>query len=162
VCPRCHGAGTIRTVESAALSILRLLEEDAMKDNTGRVVADVPVEIATYLLNEKRQNLTEIEGRCNVSMLIVANPTLETPNYNIERVRQSDDEHLSNSKKSFELPSDNSESYSTSTTEQVSFEQPAVSTVRPNAPAPQPVRAAATTNVRQGDFPILSWQRCRA
>jgi len=57
VCPRCHGAGTIRTVESAALSILRLLEEDAMKDNTARVVADVPVEIATYLLNEKRQNL---------------------------------------------------------------------------------------------------------
>ena len=145
VCPRCHGAGTIRTVESAALSILRLLEEDAMKENTGRVVADVPVEIATYLLNEKRQNLTEIEGRCNVSMLIVANPTLETPNYNIERVRQSDDEHNSMSKKSFELPADNSVRYSPTATEQVSFEQPAVSTVRPNAPAPQPVRAAAKT-----------------
>ena len=143
VCPRCHGAGTIRTVESAALSILRLLEEDAMKDNTARVVADVPVEIATYLLNEKRQNLTEIEGRCDVSLLIVATPTLETPNYNIERVRQSDDEHNSLSKKSFELPADKSEPYNPKVTEQVSFEQPAVSTVRPNAPAPQPIRGAA-------------------
>ncbi len=144
VCPRCHGAGSIRTVESAALSILRLLEEDAMKDNTARVVADVPVEVATYLLNEKRQNLTEIEGRCDVSMLIVANPTLETPNYNIERVRQSDDEHNSLSKKSFELPTDNTESYNPTTPEQVTIEQPAVSTVRPNAPAPQPVKAADT------------------
>jgi len=143
VCPRCHGAGTIRTVESAALSILRLLEEDAMKENTARVVADVPVEIATYLLNEKRQNLTEIEGRCDVSMLIVANPTLETPNYNIERVRQSDDEHTSNSKKSFELPTNNTESYNPTTTETVAIEKPAVSSVRPNAPAPQPVRKAA-------------------
>ncbi len=140
VCPRCHGAGTIRTVESAALSILRLLEEDAMKDNTARVVADVPVEVATYLLNEKRQNLTEIEGRCDVLMLIVANPTLQTPNYNIERIRQSDDEHESLSKKSFELPADHAESYSPKKSESVAVEQPAVSTVRPNAPAPQPIQ----------------------
>jgi len=142
VCPRCHGAGTIRTVESAALSILRLLEEDAMKDNTGRVVADVPVEVATYLLNEKRQKLTEIEGRCDVSMLIVANPTLDTPNYNIERVRQTDDEHNSLSKKSFELPVNNAEPYKQAAAEQIGVEQPAVSTVRPNAPAPQPSRSS--------------------
>jgi len=140
VCPRCHGAGTIRTVESAALSILRLLEEDAMKDNTARVVADVPVEVATYLLNEKRQNLTEIEGRCDVSMLIVANPTLDTPNYNIERVRQNDDEHNSGSMKSFELATDNSEKYSPSKPTDITTETPAVSTVQPNAPAPQPVQ----------------------
>ncbi len=151
VCPRCHGAGTIRTVESAALSILRLLEEDAMKDNTARVVADVPVEVATYLLNEKRQNLTEIEGRCNVSMLIVANPTLETPNYNIERVRQSDDEHQSSSMKSFELASDNSETYNPTKPAEVNVEQPAVSTVRPNAPAPQPVKASRTTGLASGN-----------
>jgi len=80
-------------------------------------------------------------------MLIVANPTLETPNYNIERVRQSDDEHNSLSKKSFQLPADNSEPYNPTVTEQTSFEQPAVSTVRPNAPAPQPIKPANSSNL---------------
>jgi len=161
VCPRCHGAGTIRTVESAALSILRLLEEDAMKDNTARVVADVPVEVATYLLNEKRQNLTEIEGRCDVSMLIVANPTLDTPNYNIERVRQSDDEHTSGTKKSFELATDNSEQYNPSKPTEIKTEQPAVSTVRPNAPAPQPVQSRRLSGATAGGAPAESGRGLR-
>ena len=63
VCPRCHGHGTVRGIESTALSILRLLEEESMKDNTSQVVADVPVEVATYLLNEKRTSISEIEAR---------------------------------------------------------------------------------------------------
>ena len=139
VCPRCQGHGTIRGVESTALSILRLMEEEAMKDNTGRVMADVPVEVATYLLNEKRQSITEIEARNQVVLLIVANPTLETPNYHIERIRMTEAEHDMVQKKSYELASDNSESFSPqSAREEKVPEAAAVSTVTPLAPAPTP------------------------
>ncbi|MGQ7844149.1 Rne/Rng family ribonuclease [Granulosicoccus sp. 3-233] len=139
VCPRCQGHGTIRGVESTALSILRLMEEEAMKDNTGRVMADVPVEVATYLLNEKRQSITEIEARNKVVLLIVANPTLETPNYHIERIRMTEAEHEMMQKKSYELASDNSESFSPQSARDEKIpETAAVSTVTPLAPAPTP------------------------
>nr|WP_236994772.1 Rne/Rng family ribonuclease [Granulosicoccus antarcticus] len=142
VCPRCQGHGTIRGIESTALSILRLVEEDAMKDNTGRVMADVPVEVATYLLNEKRQSITEIEARNNVVLLIVANPTLETPNYTIERIRMSEADHDMVTKKSYELASDNTETYSAQqeAREEKKPETAAVSAVSPLAPAPTPAR----------------------
>lgn len=139
VCPRCQGHGTVRGIESTALSILRLVEEEAMKDNTGRVTADVPVEVATYLLNEKRQNITEIEARNSVTLLIIANPTLETPNYTIERIRMSDADHDMLNKKSYELAADNSESYSPQDVkDQKKPEEAAVSKVTPLAPAPTP------------------------
>ena len=139
VCPRCHGHGTIRGIESTALSILRLVEEEAMKDNTGRVLADVPVEVATYLLNEKRQSINEIEARNKCTLLIVANPSIETPNYTIERVRSNDDEHESDGKKSYELAVDNTETYSPQTAHDAKKpEAAAVSTVAPLAPAPTP------------------------
>ena len=77
VCPRCQGHGTVRGIESTALSILRLLEEESMKDNTDRVLAEVPVEVSTYLLNEKRASIGEIEARNEVNLLIVANPNLQ-------------------------------------------------------------------------------------
>ncbi|QJD30136.1 Rne/Rng family ribonuclease [Methylococcus geothermalis] len=86
-CPRCKGQGTIRSVESLALSILRVLEEETMKKNTDRIIAQLPVESATYLLNEKRAALQQIETRHNVAITIVPNPHLETPNYDIQRIR---------------------------------------------------------------------------
>ncbi len=139
VCPRCHGHGTIRGIESTALSILRLVEEEAMKDNTGRVLADVPVEVATYLLNEKRQNITEIEARNSVTLLIVANPSIETPNYTIERIRMSDADNEMSAKKSYELAADNTETYSPQDAkDEKKPETAAVSTVAPLAPAPTP------------------------
>ncbi|MFK8075261.1 MAG: Rne/Rng family ribonuclease [Granulosicoccus sp.] len=139
VCPRCHGHGTIRGIESTALSILRLVEEEAMKDNTGRVLADVPVEVATYLLNEKRQNISEIEARNSVTLLIVANPSIETPNYTIERIRMSDAEHEATAKKSYELATDNSETYSPQDAkDEKQPERAAVNAVSPVAPAPTP------------------------
>lgn len=154
VCPRCHGHGTIRGIESTALSILRLVEEEAMKDNTGRVLADVPVEVATYLLNEKRQNITEIEARNSVTLLIVANPTIETPNYTIDRIRMSDAEHETTAKKSYELATDNSETYSPQDSkDEKRTEVAAVGTVVPLAPAPTPAHrmqaAAAPVEVPQ-------------
>ncbi|MGQ0701221.1 MAG: Rne/Rng family ribonuclease [Panacagrimonas sp.] len=86
-CPRCEGSGQIRSVESLALSILRLIEEEAMKDRTGRVIAQLPVDVGTFLLNEKRAQVREIEGRNRVGITIVPNPSMHTPAYEIRRVR---------------------------------------------------------------------------
>jgi len=139
VCPRCSGHGTVRGVESTALSILRLLEEEAMKDNTGRVLADVPVDVATYLLNEKRTSIGEIENRNEVTLLIVANPTIETPNYTIERVRSTEAEHDTLKKKSYQLPTDQAENYSPLEQKQTKIAvAAAVGTVTPHGPAPTP------------------------
>ena len=88
VCPRCNGMGNIRGVESLALSILRLIGEESRKDQTAKVVAQLPVPVATYLLNEKREWIQQIEKRDEVQVILVASPTLETPNYSIRRVRE--------------------------------------------------------------------------
>ncbi len=82
-CPRCHGIGHIRGTESTALHILRILQEEAMKENTAQVVAQVPVDVATFLLNEKRTEVLSIETRFKVNVLLVPNRHLETPNYTI-------------------------------------------------------------------------------
>ncbi|HTQ00322.1 MAG TPA: Rne/Rng family ribonuclease, partial [Casimicrobiaceae bacterium] len=89
-CPRCHGIGHIRGTESTALHILRIIQEEAMKDNTAQVVAQVPVDVATFLLNEKRNDVLSIETRFKVNVLLVPNRHLETPNYSIERLRHDD------------------------------------------------------------------------
>lgn len=90
VCPRCDGQGTIRSTESLALSILRLLEEEGIKENTHQVHAQVPVDVATYLLNEKRKAIQYIEKRHNVALMIIPNPHLETPHYEVVRFRADD------------------------------------------------------------------------
>ena len=90
VCPRCNGQGTIRTVESLSLSLVRILEEEALKAATARVDIQVPIDVATYMLNEKRQAILDIEKLTGVHVLIVANPTLETPQYKVERIRKSE------------------------------------------------------------------------
>ncbi|HEY4138326.1 MAG TPA: ribonuclease E/G, partial [Casimicrobiaceae bacterium] len=89
-CPRCHGIGHIRGTESTALHILRIIQEEAMKDSTAQVVAQMPVDVATFLLNEKRTDVLSIETRFKVNVLLVPNRHLETPNYNIERLRHDD------------------------------------------------------------------------
>src|SRR5689334_10948231 len=86
-CPRCNGRGQIRSVESLALSVLRLIEEEAMKDKTTRVIAQLPVDVATFLLNEKRMPLAEIEGRHRAVVTLVPNANLHSPNFEISRVR---------------------------------------------------------------------------
>lgn len=102
VCPRCNGQGTIRGIESISLSILRAVEEEAMKEKTGRVVAQVPIDVAAFLLNEKRDVLFEIETRQKVSLLLIPNRNLETPHYEVQRIREDDvTEDLS--KTSYEL-----------------------------------------------------------
>jgi ribonuclease E len=90
VCPRCAGHGRMRSVESLSLSILRLAEEHAMKENTGQVLVQAPPEIANYLLNEKRRALIEIEERHDAPLVIVADEQLETPNFNVSRLRDNE------------------------------------------------------------------------
>ncbi|MCP1661144.1 Rne/Rng family ribonuclease [Neisseria perflava] len=89
-CPRCAGTGVIRGIESTALHVLRVIQEEAMKDNTGEVHAQVPVDVATFLLNEKRAELFGLEERLDVSVVLIPNIHLENPHYEITRVRIDD------------------------------------------------------------------------
>jgi ribonuclease E len=90
VCPRCSGTGHVRGVESLALSVLRLMEEEAIKDNTLHVQAQVPVPVATYLLNEKRRSVMHVEKHHNVRVLIIPNPHMDTPQYEVLRVKNDE------------------------------------------------------------------------
>lgn len=89
-CPRCTGTGVIRDAESSALHVLRLLQEEAMKEGTATIHAQLPVDVATYLLNEKRSDVTKIESRLNVNLMLIPNKNLETPHHIIERLRHDD------------------------------------------------------------------------
>jgi ribonuclease E len=90
VCPRCSGHGTVRGTESLALSVLRIMEEESIKDNTGQIEAQLPVNVATYLLNEKRRSVRSVEKRHSVQLVIIPNPNMETPHYSIARRRPDD------------------------------------------------------------------------
>jgi ribonuclease E len=137
LCPRCNGQGTIRSLESLSLSVLRILEEEAMKEKTGRVVAQVPVDVAAYLLNEKRRSIHEIQTRHEVHVIIVPNPHLETPNYEIQRVREDEVEHVAYTQPSYQLVSKPEESIEALTgPPRPRLEEPAVRGVLPPPPVP--------------------------
>ncbi|OYY74241.1 MAG: hypothetical protein B7Y40_05765 [Gammaproteobacteria bacterium 28-57-27] len=106
VCPRCHGQGTIRGTESLALSVLRLIQEDLLKENTGRIVAQLPVAVAAYLLNEKRDAIRRMEDDYRVNVVLIPNPQIESPNFRIERVRRGEADSLSQGYDFIEHPQD--------------------------------------------------------
>ena len=142
VCPRCSGQGAIRSIGSLSLSILRLLEDEAMKDNTSNVVGQMPVDVASFLLNEKREQLDSIEKRSGVRLLVVPNPHLETPRYQIERVRKSDADHAALTRRSYQLvekPDDPSVPENTAASAGAT-EAAAVRGVVPRTAAPPPNR----------------------
>ena len=138
VCPRCSGQGSIRDTKSLALAILRLLEEEAIKDRSAEVRAHVPVSVSTYLLNEKRAALTEIEELTKVRLTVVPNPNMETPHFEVQRLR--DDEMESRTELSFEFElQPKEEQLSTDTTNAYRDQQEAVvKSIDYNAPAPKP------------------------
>ena len=157
-CPRCTGTGVIRDAESSALQVLRLLQEEAMKENTAAVHAQVPVDVATFLLNEKRADITKMEARLKVNLVLIPNKHLETPHHHIERLRH-DDPRLEETKTSFELaeapatevawqPSDN---------EVKSRPEALVKGITPSQPAPvsTPVPATAAAPAAAGSG--LGW-----
>jgi ribonuclease E len=103
VCPRCNGQGSIRSVESLSLSILRLMEEEAMKERTAKLIVQVPVAVASYLLNEKRSAIREIELRQEISIVVLPNPHLDTPMYEVQRIRHDDRKETVTQTPSYEL-----------------------------------------------------------
>ncbi len=148
-CPRCHGTGYIRDTASTALHVLRILQEEAMKENTAAIHCQVPVDVATYLLNEKRSEIFGIEARLKVHVLLIPNPHLETPNYSVERLRH-DAEKLDEQRPSYEMvtaPAEEAPALPTKNNEvKPARPEPLVKGITPDQPAPMaadPVPAAA-------------------
>ena len=153
-CPRCHGIGHIRGTSSSALHILRIIQEEAMKENTAAIHAQVPVDVATFLLNEKRQDIHAIEIRFKVNVLLIPNVHLETPNYQIERLRH-DSEKLDVVVPSYQLvnkPVEDAIAKPTFAPEAKPLRpEPVVKGIIPDQPAPntpEPTSRADRTSVR--------------
>ena len=137
-CPRCAGTGVIRSIESTALHVLRLIQDAAMKENTGEVHAQVPVDVATFLLNEKRAELFGMEERLDVSVMLIPNPHLENPHYEISRIRVDDlDDNAAPSYKRVTQP-ENSETvpFANKKGEKATRPEPAVKGVHHSSPPP--------------------------
>lgn len=135
VCPRCSGHGHIRSVESLSLSVLRLVEEEAMKAKTERVVAQLPVDVATFLLNEKRDVIGVLEARHQISILLIPHPALVTPHFNLKRIRNDGTCEGQNTQSSYEMLT-TEESEPSHITRRSTLERAAVQSVVPSKPAP--------------------------
>ncbi len=145
-CPRCHGTGVIRDTESSALHILRILQEEAMKDNTAIVRAQVPVDVATFLLNEKRPDIYGIEARLKVHVMLIPNIHMETPHYSVVRIRHDEANQMDFTEASYQLvevPAENQEPrVHAVTTPKPDRPIAAVRGITPQQPAPMPVVSA--------------------
>ncbi len=163
MCPRCSGQGSIRSVESLALSVLRLVEEEAMKDRTARVLACVPVEVASFLLNEKRTNIATLEARCRVGIVIVPEPHFDTPFYELKRIRDDQLDEPGNSEISYRIIGSADEHSDADTTSDsaahASRIEPAVSN-RPARRVAPSVGVALSTNGEMGGMQKL-WKALR-
>ena len=135
VCPRCEGHGRMRSVESLSLSIIRVAEEHAMKDNTGQVLVQAPVEIANFLLNEKRGALAEIEKRHEAPIVIVADEQLHTPHYEVTRLRENELGEES-ARPSYQRGTPRKVATIKLSKDNLNIPPPAVTNVRPAQPAP--------------------------
>jgi ribonuclease E len=137
-CPRCSGIGHIRGIESSALHILRIIQEEAMKESSAAIHVQVPVDVATFLLNEKRSDIHRIESRLKVGVTLIPNPHLETPNYSINRLRQDDmtSEVLQASYKLVEKPAEEKPLTAAQEQQKATRAQAVVQGITPMQPAP--------------------------
>jgi len=137
-CPRCNGIGHIRGTESSALNILRLIQEEAMKESSAAIHVQVPVDVATFLLNEKRADISRIENRLKVRVILIPNPHMETPHYSVTRLRMDDitAEHLQASYKLVTTP-ETAAPETAAETKVAQRPQAAVRNVTPAQPAPK-------------------------
>ncbi|RJX34112.1 MAG: Rne/Rng family ribonuclease [Oxalobacter sp.] len=145
-CPRCNGTGHVRDTESSALQILRIIEEEAMKENSAMIHAQMPVDVAAFLLNEKRGEVLKIETRHHVRIIVIPNKHLETPHYKLERIKH-DDPRLEGNQASYALAElvDTDEGFSKRQKEEVKPKQEAVvKGITPEQPAPVYERLPAT------------------
>jgi ribonuclease E len=136
-CPRCGGSGHIRDTESSALQILRIIQEESQKDNTAAVHVQVPVDVASFLLNEKRNEITKIELKQRLNVLMVPNKSLETPNYKLERLKH-DDPRLDRIEASYEMAEEIEDPTTVTrrSQEPTNKQTPVIKGVLPDAPAP--------------------------
>ena len=161
VCPRCNGIGSIRSVESLALSILRLIGEDARKDRSSRIIVQVPVDVATYLINEKRDWLRTVEEKTRVGMVIVPNPNMQTPEFSLRRLKADEAELPENSQASYLMPTaPEVQDPTLAADRQKAVEPAAVGAIMPSTPAPAPASApervvVAAAQPRQGLFGFI-------
>ena len=151
-CPRCGGSGHIRDTESSALQILRVIQEESLKDSTASVLCQVPVDVASFLLNEKRSEIAKIEIKQRINVLLVPNKTLETPNYKLERLKH-DDPRLDNIEASYKMADvvEDPTSVTRRSQEPTNRQSPVIKGVLPDAPAPvapPKVEVAAPVAVR--------------
>lgn len=156
-CPRCTGTGVVRDAESSALQVLRLLQEEAMKEGTAALHAQVPVDVATFLLNEKRSDITKIESRLKVNLVLIPNKNLETPHHHIERLRH-DDPRLEEIKTSFELvqAADQQLIWAPNRAQEAKAHPEAlVKSITPSQPAPAPTPPKAPVLVSAATGPSL-------
>jgi ribonuclease E len=160
-CPRCGGSGHVRDTESSALQILRIIQEESMKDNTAAVYAQVPVEVASFLLNEKRTEIAKIEIQQRLNVLLVPNKTLETPNYKLERLKH-DDPRLDRVEASYKMAEEFEDPTAVTrrSQEPTNKQTPVIKGVLPDAPAPAhlpkpaaPVKATASAPHTRGPKP---------
>jgi ribonuclease E len=143
-CPRCGGSGHVRDTESSALQILRIIQEESMKDNTAAVHAQVPVEVASFLLNEKRSEIAKIELQQRTNVLLIPNKGLETPNYKLERLKH-DDPRLDNIQASYKMAEDIEDPTAVTrrSQEPTNKQTPVIKGVLPDLPAPHAEPRAA-------------------
>ena len=144
-CPRCGGSGHIRDTESSALQILRIIQEESLKDGTAAVLVQVPVEVASFLLNEKRTEITKIELKQRINVLLVPNKSLDTPHYKLERMKH-DDARLDNLDASYKMAEevDDVASFTRRSQERTNKQEPVIKGVLPDGPAPIAPPKAAT------------------
>jgi len=136
VCPRCTGQGTIRDTKSLALSILRLLEEEAIKERSAEVRAIVPVDVAAYLLNEKRSALSEVEQVTRARVLVIPNPNLETPHFEVQRLRDDEVNGAQEISYAVDITVPDAEAISDTHSADIPQQQALVQGVKPQGPAP--------------------------
>ncbi|MGD8176573.1 ribonuclease E [Marinimicrobium sp. ARAG 43.8] len=141
VCPRCNGQGTIRGTRSLALSILRLVEEEAQKERSAEIRAIAPVSVATYLLNEKRKTISNIEQRNSTRVVIVPNAEMMTPHFEVQRLRDDDEGTLETSYKIVATADEHQEEETDANAKPAPLPQPAVQPTAPAQAAPTPAKA---------------------
>ncbi len=158
-CPRCNGTGHIRDTESSALQVLRIIQEEALKENTAAIHCQVPVEVTAFLLNEKRQEINKIEMRFKVSIILIPNKHLDTPHYKLERLRH-DDPRLEEPRASYKMAEEaarelEAETHYSKRSDEKSKQEAAVKGITPPQPAPGRAGSMRGTFTNRGSF--MGW-----
>jgi ribonuclease E len=159
-CPRCSGTGHIRSIESTALHILRILQEEAMKENTAAIHVQVPVDVATYLLNEKRNEIHVVEQRLKINCLLIPNIHLQTPNYTLTRLRHDELNQNDITTPSYTLsdvPQEQADEQLPGQKPEIERTKAAVQGVTPAQPAPSRAQPSAAANTPSLIKRLIGW-----